>query len=267
MNTPGTLFEVASILLAAAALACGMVWVLVARVDGADTASVDPQASGAWRTGTRLCLALSCLFVPAALGKSWVEPQSPENASYTPIPANWGALWIYALSLPVEWSRSGLEGAGRRTLTGGLLAGVGILLLGMCLTAWTTLNPAPVPECADESPMIDAGALAVRSVAALGLALIPLAGIALRLASPIVPPLSAAAAGVAMAMWLQPTLPPLGWLPTSMGAGAALAGVFVAALMLLGWMAARGPISTMVGVGLYFGLSVGGSHFLGTLQT
>lgn len=266
MNAPVTLFAVAGILFAVAALACGMVRAFVARADGADTVSVDPQASGAWRIGARLCLALSCLFVLAALGQSWFEPQSPENAS-TPIPANWGALWIYALSLPVEWSRSGLEGAGRRTLTGVLLAGVGVLLLGMCLTAWTTLNPAPVLECADGSPMIDAGAFAVRSVAALGFALIPLAGIALRLASPTVPPLSAAAAGVAMAMWLQPTLPPLGWLPASMGAGAALSGVFVAALMLLGWMAARGPVSTMVGVGLYFGLSVGGSHFLGALQT
>ena len=70
-----------------------------------------------------------------------------------------------------------------------------------------------------------------------------------------------------MAMWLQPLLPSLGWLPVSPGAGAPLAAVFVAALMLLGLMAARGPRATVAGIGLYFGLSVGGSHFLGTLQT
>ena len=267
MITAVTLFAVLGILFGIAALACGMVWAFVARIDGAGTTSVDPKASGVWRAGVRLCLVLSCLCVLAAFGNAWVESQASESVSSTPMPASWGALWVYVFALLVEWSRSGLEAAGQRTLAGALLAGVGVLLVGMCLAAWMTMNPPPVPECTGGSLTIDTGASAARAVAALGLALVPLAGIALRLAKPAVPPLSAAAACVVMAMWLQPTLPALGWLPVSTGAGAPLAAVFVAALMLLGLMAARGPRATVAGIGLYFGLSVGGSHLLGTLQT
>lgn len=267
MITVVTIFAVLGVLFGIAALACGMARALIVRIDDAGTASVDPEASGAWRVGARLCLVLSCLCVLAAFGNAWVESQAPESASSTPMPASWGALWVYVLALLVEWSRSGLEVAGWRTLAGALLAGVGVLLVGVCLAAWATMNPPPVPECTGGSLSIDAGASAAGAVAALGLALVPLAGIALRLAKPAAPPLSAAAAGVVMAMWLQPTLPSLGWLPVSPGAGAPLAAVFVTALMLLGVMAARGPRAAVARMGLYFGLSVGGSHFLGTLQT
>lgn len=267
MITAVTLFAALGILFGIAALTCGMTRSFVSRTGGAGTASVDPKASGAWRAGARLCLVLSCLCVLAAFGNAWVESQVPESVSSPPMPASWGALWVYVLALLVEWNRSGLEVANRRTLAGALLAGVGVLLVGMCLAAWTTMSPPPVPECVGGSLSIDARASAAGSVAALGLALVPLGGIALRLAKPTVPPLSAAAACVVMAMWFQPTLPSLGWLPVSPGAGAPLAAVLVVALMLLGLMAAQGPRATVAGVGLYFGLSVGGSHLLGTLQT
>ena len=261
MVTVVTLLTPLGILFGIADFACGRARAFVARIGGADMAPVDSKALGVWRVGTRLRLVLSCSCVLAAIGDAGAEAQALEGASSTPTPASWGALWVYILALLVEWSRSGLEVAVRRAVVGALLAGVGVLLVGLCLTTvWT--------NCTGGSLAIDAGtSAAAGAVAALGLTLIPLAGIALRLAEPAVPLLSSGAAGVVMAMWLQPTLPSLGCLPVSHFAGGPLAAILVAAPMLLGWMAARGPRMTGAGIVLYMVLSVGGSYVLGILPT
>lgn len=94
--------------------------------------------------------------------------------------------------------------------------------------------------------------------------MIPLAGIALRLVEPAAP--LSSSAGVVIAIRLQPP-PPLGCLPVSHFAGGPLAAILVAAPVLLGWMAARGPRMTGAGIVLYMVLGVGGSYVPGILPT
>ena len=255
------LFTLFGILFGITDFACRRARAFGARIGDANMVSVNSKTFGAWRAGARLRLVLSCSCVLAAIWDAGTEAQALESASSVPTLASWGALWVYILTLLVEWSRSGLEVAVRRALVGVLLAGVGVLLIGLCLTAvWTS--------CTGNYLEIDAGgSAAAGAVAALGLTLTPLAAIALRLVKPAAPLLSVAAAGVVMAIWLQPMLPLLRCLPVSHFAGAPLAAIFVAALMLLGGMAARGPRMTGAGIVLYIVLSVGGSYMLGTLPT
>ena len=174
-----------------------------------------------------------------------------------------GALWIYVLALLAEWRLAGLQAAGRRTLAGLLPSAVGVLVLGIGLGAWASIDPSKVAACAAGAPAVDGNALTVRAVAALGLALVPLAGLALRLVSAADPPLSAAAASVVAAAWFQPVLPALGWLPLSFGGGAPLALLLAAALMLLSLVAGRGPVAEAGGYLGYLALCVGGCVVLG----
>ena len=265
MISGATLFAALGILAGIAALACGTVRAFAVRFEGVGTAPTDTPASGSLRAAARLCLGLSCLFALAAFGALWLGPEGRESALGLPRPSAWGALWVHVLALPVEWRLLGLPGAWRRALAGWLVAGVGVLFLGIGLGVWTGIDPHDRAACPDGTPAIDANALAVGAVAALGLALVPLSCLALRLARPAAPPLSAAGASVAAAVWLQPALPALGWLPTSLGGGAALALLLVAALTLPGFAASRGPGAAALGVSGYFALSVGGCLVLGIM--
>lgn len=263
------LFAVFGLLFAVAALACGMARALLrgpivpARFPPAMPASTAWFSSDAWRAGARLCLGLSCLFAVAAFAESWSPPRDDATVSDAPMPsAAWGALWVYTFALLVEWRRSGLAAAGTRAFAGILLAGGGVLLLGVCLQTWAAAAP-PLP-CGDAGLTIYV-ATDVQAAAALGLALVPLAGAVLPFASVKAPPLSSAAASVAMGVWLQPALPALEWLPVSVWAGAALAALLVAALALVGVAATRGPWATATGLTVYYAVSVGGCLGLGAL--
>ena len=255
MTSGVTLLAALGVLAGVATLACTAARVLVAR-DGS-------TAAGALRAAARLCLGLACLSALAAGGELWLSLQGQAREVVAPRPSAWGALWVHVLALLVEWRLFELPGAGRRVLAGWLLAGVGVLFLGVALGAWAGFHPLPGSACPEGAPVIDAAAPAVRGLAALGLALAPLAGIALRLGGPATPPLSAAAASVAAAIWLQPLLPALGWLPTSIGGGAVLALLLVAGMTALGLAASRGPGATGAGLAVYFALGVGGCLVLG----
>ena len=258
MISGATLFAALGVLSGAVTLACGMVRAYASRPAGVVAAPAETPASRALRVAARLGLGLSCLFALAAFGELWLSRQGGESAPVGSRPTPWGALWVHVLALVVEWRRVGLPGAGRRALAGLLVGAVGVLFLGIGLGAWASIGLSAGAACPDGTPAIDAAAPVIGALAALGLALVPLSGIALRLAEPAVPPLSAGPAGVAMAVWLQPALPALEWLPTSLGAGAALALLLAVALALFGIAASRGPGATAVGVLAYFALSVGG---------
>ena len=222
-----------------------------------------PPVYLASRAAARLCLGLSLLFALAAASELWLSRQDPESAFDLLGPSPWGALWIYPIVLLAECRLAGLRGAGQRALAGLLLAGAGVLYLGIGLTAWTNMDsPVPATHLAWTS-VSDMNALVVGAVAALGLVLVPLAGIAVGVARPAEPPLSTAVASVAFAAWLQPTLPALGWLPVSPGAGAALAALLVAALVPLAFAASRGPRAMTGGVLATFAVSIGGCTILG----
>ena len=259
------LFAALGILAALATLACGTVHGLAGRLEGAGAASVARPSSDGLRTAARLCLGLSCVFALAALGELWLSLQAQENALDVPRPSAWGALWVYVLALIAEWRLFGLAGAGRRAVAGWLLAGAGVLFLGIGLDAWASFQLPADAACADGVLAIDATAPVVRTLAALGLALVPLSGVALRLAAPTAPPLSAAAVSVVVAVWLQPVLPGLGWLPLSLGAGAVLALLLVTSLLILGCAVARGSAAALGGLSAYVGLSIGGCIVLGIL--
>ena len=259
------LFAALGILAALATLAFGTVRGLAGRLEGAGAAAVARPSSDGLRTVARLCLGLSCIFALAALGELWLNLQGQERPPDLPRSSAWGALWVYVLALLAEWRLFGLAGAGRRAVAGWLLAGAGVLFLGIGLDAWASFHLPADAACVDGVLSIDATAPAVTALAALGLTLVPLSGVALRLAVPAAPPLSAAAASVAVAVWLQPVLPALGWLPLSLGAGAVLALLFVVSLFILGRASAQGPWAAAGGLSAYVGLSVGGCIVLGML--
>lgn len=215
------------------------------------------------RARSMLCVGASCLCAVAALAWPWAQTRAVV-ASDAPPDAAWGALWVYTFALLVEWRRSDPAAAGARTLAGILLAGGGMLLLGACLEAWAAAVPPPSLPCGDAGFAIGATA-EVRALAALGLALAPLAGVALPFAGAGFPPLSAAAASVAMAAWLRPVLPALEWLPVSVWGGAPLAALLVAVLALVGFAATRGPRATAASLVAYYAVGVGGGLGLGTL--
>ena len=245
MNSGLTLLAALGVLAAAAIPVFGTVRTFVTRTEAVGKPRVDPAFSRLPRIAARLGPRLSCLFALATSGALWLSRQGPENTAGVPHPAAWGALWAYALVLLVEWRLVGLPGAERRTLAGLLLAGAGVLFLGIGLTAWMSPDSAAGVACAVTASANDMGPVMTKVVAALGFALVPLAGIALGVIRMAEPPLSAAAASVAVAAWLQPALPALGWLPISIGTGAPLAVLLVAALSVLGLAACGGPRATV----------------------
>ena len=252
------------VLAAAAIPACEWVWALTTRARAIDpTAAADSSVLGAPKVVMRTCLGLSCLFALTTVGAIWINRQGTETALDLAHPTPWGALWVYAFVLLLEWRLIGIRDAGRRALAGLLLAVVGVLFLGVGLGAWPIAVAATELTCPVGVSAEDLNALWGRAVAALGLVLVPLAGIALGLNRAEEPPLSAAPASVVAAAWLEPALPALGWLPTSGGTGAALAALLVGALFMLGLAGARGSRATLGGLPAYFALGIGGCIILG----
>ena len=262
---PGaTLLAGLGILAAVAALACGLASGFVARhVDPASDAHASGQSKVLPGTA-RLCLGICALFALVVGLQIWMNPQATECWPEVPRSSAWGALCVYLIALLVEWRILGLSGAARRTITGWLLAGVGALFAGIALDSWAGLHVAASVVCEDGVSAITATSVGEMAAAALALALVPLAGMALRLAGPSGVAPSSAAATVAMAVWLQPQLISLGWLPDLLGGGA-LALLLVAAVIVLGKWTQRGTGATLCGIAGYFTLSVGGGIVLGVL--
>ena len=260
--------------LAVLSLAAGIAGVVCASVPGAGfvlrTHWGDPFAeapASSFRALSGLFLGLSFLFALVAGAEIWLErglnQSGFDGASDRAYPSAWGALWVYALLLVIEWRTVGLHGVGRRILVGAFLAGMGVLALGLGFEVWLKYLDLSLPACEDGRPVIeDAG---IKAAVALGLTLAPIAGPALRLVPFAELPLSTMAASVVFATWLQPAMPALGWLPTSIGGGAPLALVLYVALRLLQHSCARGTAAKVLGLAAYFALGLGGSVALGTL--
>ena len=260
--------------LAALSLAAGVAGVVCGSMPGAgfvlrthwgDPFAEAPPSSSRALSG--LFLGLSFLLALVAGAEIWLERgldrSGFDGASDRAQPSAWGALWVYAALLVIEWRTTGLHGVGRRILVGAFLAGMGMLALGIGFEVWLKILALPMPVCEGGSPVIeDAG---LEAAAALGLALTPIAGPALRLLPLADVPLSTIAASVAFAAWMQPALPALGWLPAAIGGGAPLALILVVALWLLLRSCARGGAAGVLGLAAYFALGVGGSVALGTL--
>ena len=256
---------------AALSLAAGIVGVVCGNVRGAGfvvlrehsgTAISDADAPS-FRALAGLFLGLSFLLALLAGAGIWLERSGFDGSPERAYPSAWGALWVYALLLVIEWRATGLHGVGRRILVGAFLAGMGMLALGIGFEVWLKILALPMPACEDGSPVIeDTG---IKAAAALGLTLAPIAGPALRLLPLADLPPSTIAASVAFATWMQPALPALGWLPTAIGGGAPLALVLFVALWLLLRSCARGGAANVLGLATYFALGVGGSVALGTL--
>ena len=252
------------ILSAVAALVCGLASGLVFRpADAASDAHASRQSKVLLGTA-RLCLGTCGLLALAAGVEIWMSPRPTGCWPEVPRSSAWGALCVYLVALLAEWRILGLSGAARRTIVGWLLAGVGTLFAGISLDSWANLHVTANVHCEEGVLPVAAATPSARAVAALALALVPLAGMALRLDGPRGLTPSSAAATVAMAVWLQPLLMPQGWLPSSLGGGP-LALLLVAAVMLLGKWARAGPRATLCGVAGYFALSVGGAIVLGIL--
>lgn len=252
------------VLATAATPVCEAVWASITRLRGAGwSAATSSSTLGVSRAAARVCLGLTCVSALAAAGALWLGRQDSGTSLHVTPPLPWGALWVYAFVLLVEWRLVGLRDAGRRVLAGLLLAGAGVLFLGIGLTAWTHGGAWAPAACPVGNPEQDLNGLWIRGVAALGLMLVPMAGIALGFNRAETPALSAAPASVAIAAWLEPALPALGWLPTTAGAGATLAVLFVVALIVLGLAGARGSRTTLGGLLACFALGVGGCILLG----
>ena len=231
------------------------------RVGGSTLAAA--KGPEGWRNLARLLLGLSFLLALLACGGLWLGQDEFEASIDTPYPSAWGALWVYAVLLAIEWRVAGLTSVGRRSLAGAYLGGMGVLALGVGFGVWLRLVSLPMPACEDGNPTIVA--FGMKAIAALALTLTPLAGPSLRRFPVTELPLSTVAAGVAIAAWMQPVLPALGWLPLSVGGGAPLALVLSAALLLLTFGAGRGGRATTLGLVAYFVLGTGGCLVLWTL--
>ncbi|MDE0206078.1 MAG: hypothetical protein OXP66_08620 [Candidatus Tectomicrobia bacterium] len=251
------LFAVLGVLAGVASLALRTLCDSAIAVEQRGTVLFGGVSSVALRTATHLCLGFTCLFALAAGGELWLRLQAHEGQAGIPASSAWGALWVYVIVLVLDFRGTGLSGAGRRAFCGWLLAAVGVLLVGAGLGSWSSISVTADPACADGVTMIDATRIEVGAVG-LGLALVPLAGVALQGTQFKTPPLPIAAASVVLAIWMQPMLPAMGWLPLSAGAGAVVALLLVLALAILGLLAVRGPALAAVGVPAYFALSVGG---------
>ena len=267
MTTDAILFAALSLAAAIAGVVCGNVRGAVFLLRENSGAAVADTAAPSFRGLAGLFLGLSFLFALLAGAEMWLDRYTDrsglDGSSGHAIPSTWGALWAYALLLVIEWRSMGLSGVGRRILVGALLAGMGVLALGLGFEVWLKYVDLPLPVCEDGRPVIED--VGIEAAAALGLTLALLAGPALRLVPFAELPPSTIAASVALATWMQPALPALGWLPTSIGGGAALAVVLYAALWLLQRSCARAGAASVLGVATYFALGVGGSVALGTL--
>ncbi|MCY4515177.1 MAG: hypothetical protein OXC69_08620 [Candidatus Tectomicrobia bacterium] len=253
-------FSALGILAGLATLVCKTAEAFAVHFEGTGVIRDARAASGALRVAARSCIGLACLFALAALGELWLSLQGQENALDTSSSTAWGALWVHVLALLVEWRVLGLPGAGYRVVAGWLLAGLGVLFLGIMLSAWISLDIVAGAACSEGGMAIGATESSVNALAAFGLALVPLTGVALRLAGPSAL-LSSAAASVVVAAWLRPVLPGLGWLPLS--SGGVLALLLVVSLLLLGHATARGWGTTVGGLLVYFGLTLTGCAVLG----
>ena len=266
MTVDATFFAALSLAAGIAGVACGSVGGTAFVLQERSGAAADPTA-GSFRSLAGLFLGLSFLFALLACAGIWLErgldraglDGSADNA----YPSAWGALWVYALLLVIEWRTTGLSGVGRRIVVGAFFGGMGVLALGIGLETWLKLVALPLPACEDGSPVIEDAR--IRAAAALGLTLALIAGPALRLLPLADLPLSTIAASVAVATWMLPALPALGWLPMSVGGGAPLALVLFAAHWLLLRSCARGGGAAALGLAAYFGVGVGGCVALGTL--
>ena len=230
-------------------------------------ASASDAAARPFRSLAGLFLGLSFLFALLACAGIWVERGIKrggfENSTERSYPSAWGVLWVYAFVLVTEWRTTGLSGVGRRILVGAYLGGMGVLALGIGFEVWLNLVSLPLPMCQDGSSVIEGSV--IKAAAALGLSLALIAGPALRFLPLADLPLSTTATSVAVATWMLPALPALGWLPTSVGGGAPLALVLFAALGILLRSCARDGRATVFGIAAYFVLGVGGCVALGTL--
>ena len=223
----------------------------------------ETTASRAFQTAANLCFALSGLFALAVFGALWLNRQEPQAALDMHQAPAWGALWIYVFALVAEWRQTGLRHAVQRAAGGLLAAVIGMLFLGVGLEVWAS-RAAPA-GCANGVLTIDMTAPTLAALAGFGLALVPMSGVALWRADPGSPPLSAAAASVVMAAWLQPVLPALGWLPVGLGNGAALALLLITTLTCFGVTASRRSGLAGLSLLIYLVLSAAGSMLLATL--
>ena len=258
------LFATLGILAGIGALALRTLCVSATVIEQRGAALFHGVSSGALQTGAHLCLGFSCLFALAAGGELWLSLQEQENQIGISTSSAGGALWVYVAALLLEFRGLGLSGAGRRAFRGWLLAGVGVLFVGVGLDSWPSMHPTMDAACANGVAIIHARGTEV-GAAGLGLALVPLAGFALQGTVPKIPPLTVAAACVVLATWMQPLVPALGWLPLSVGAGAPFALLLALALLVLGLLAVRGPALAVGGVSAYFALSVGGCVLMSVL--
>ena len=259
-----SLFATLGILAGIGSLVLRTLCISAAAIEQRGTVLFPGVSSGALRTAAHLCLGFTCLFALFTCGELWLSLQGRGGEVGTSTLSAWGALWVYVVVLVLEFREVGLSGAGRRAFLGWLLAGVGVLFVGVGLDSWSSIHPTADAACADGAVMTDTKGMEL-GVAGLGLALVPLAGFALQGTVPKVPPLTLPAASVVLAAWMQPLLPALGWLPVSVGAGAAFALLLALALLVLGLLAVRGPVLAAAGVAAYFALSVGGCVLLSVL--
>ncbi len=216
-----------------------------------------------FRRLTSLFLALSLLLALIAASGIWLERSGFEGASERAYPSAYGALWVYALLLLIDWRMTGPSGVGRRILVGAFLAGMGVLALGVGFEVWLKFLALPMPTCEAGTPVIESAGL--KAAATLGMTLVLIAGPALRLLPLTDLPVSTIAASVVLATWLQPMLPALGWLPTAIGGGAPMVVILFVGLWLLQRLNARSRTVGSLGLAVYFTLGVGGGLGLGTL--
>ena len=264
MITDAAFFAVLSLAAGIAGVACGHLRGATFAFQAPPGVAAPEPISGALRPLTSLFLGLSFLFALLAGAGLWIERGVSEGSVLRSHPPAWGALWVCALLHLIECRTSGLAGTGRRLRVGVVAAVMGVLALGFGFELWLKLAPLPVPACEGGSPVLEGAGLG--AMAALGLSLALIAGPALRLLPLGDLPLSATAASVAVAAWMQPTLPALGWLPVSAGGGAPLALLLSAALWLLLRSNGRGGrVATAAGISAWFLLVVGGSAAIGVL--
>ena len=263
MSDDATSFAVLSVVLAILGAVCGSVSGGASALPEGRSTSAAATVSEGWRSLARLLLALSCPLALLTCVELWLVQEGSEEFIDTPQPSAWGALWVCAALLAIEWRTVGLASVGWRMLSGVWLGGIGVLAFGVGFDLWLRLVSLPMPACIDGNPTIEASGM--KAIAAFAITLVPIAGPSLRRFPVTELPLSTVAAGVAIAVWMQPVLPALGWLPLSIGGGAPIALVLSAALLLLMRGAGRGRRETTLGLVAYFVFGVGGCLALGAL--
>lgn len=265
-----TLFASLAIAAGFAAMACTALQMVFDRAGAEpDRAMPEPSPRFAPRVTARLLIGLACLAAFGAFLGTWMEAMATADEGAVQVGPAWGALWVYVVAMLTEWRLLGLNAAAQRALGGAILATVGVLLLGLFLDLWTVLAPPAMLVCEEGELVLDVADPIVVGVAALGLSLVPLSGAAFsrlhagRGGRAI--PLSTAAATVVVAIWLQPLLGRLGWLPFEVAAGAPLAFLLAGGLVPLGLAMPRGHTVTAIAAVAYLGLGVIGCLLLAKL--